>query len=127
MSIKDKLLSAVTWWRGATLNTRLWSWRKGIRVGEDAQGNVYFRNAEGTRRWVMYNGEPEGSRVSPEWHGWLHHTWDKPPTELDLHHKSWEKPHIPNLTGTAEAFAPAGSIRRVQPARREDYEAWTPE
>ena len=65
--------------------------------------------------------------VSPEWHGWLHHTWDEPPTEKPLAKKAWEKPHVENLTGTAEAYAPAGSIRKAQPAARTDYEAWTPE
>jgi NADH:ubiquinone oxidoreductase subunit len=42
-------------------------------------------------------------------------------------HKAWEKPHIENLTGTAAAYAPAGSIRRAHPADRRDYEAWRPE
>ena len=33
----------------------------------------------------------------------------------------------PALTGTPEAYAPAGSLRRVDPANRQDYEAWSPE
>jgi NADH:ubiquinone oxidoreductase subunit len=44
-----------------------------------------------------------------------------------LLHKTWEKPHLPNLTGTARAYAPAGSIRRAEPEERRDYEAWSPE
>jgi NADH:ubiquinone oxidoreductase subunit len=44
-----------------------------------------------------------------------------------LVHKEWEKPHQENLTGTAAAYAPAGSIRRAQPADRSDYDAWVPE
>ena len=32
------------------------------------------------RRWVVYHGVAEGSRVTPDWHGWLHHTFDEPPT-----------------------------------------------
>ena len=127
MGIMRNLLQAVTWWNGSTLNTRLWSWRNGSKVGEDAAGNVYFQNEDGSRRWVMFNGEAEASRVSPEWHGWLHHTWDEPPTERPLVKQDWEKPHLPNLTGTPGAYAPAGSIRRIQPAERSDYEAWSPE
>ena len=69
----------------------------------------------------------EASRVSPDWHGWLHYTFDEPPSERPLPHKAWEKPHIENLTGTALAYAPPGSIRREQPAERRDYEAWSPE
>lgn len=117
------LLSFLTWWNGQTLNTRFHTWRSGVRVGEDAQGNTYYRSRDDKRRWVIYKGEMQASRVPPEWHGWLHHTWDQPPTEAPLTHKPWEKPHNENLTGTAAAYAPAGSIRRQVPAERRDYEA----
>jgi len=127
MGILTSLLRAVTWWNGQTLNTQLWTWRKGRRVGEDAMGNVFYENADKSRRWVIFSGESEASQVSPDWHGWLHHTWDQPPTAAPLTHKSWEKPHLPNQTGTDNAYAPAGSLRRVTPKARSDYEAWTPE
>ncbi len=127
MGILRTLLRAVTWWDGSTINTQIHTWRKGVRVGEDEQGNVFYRSRDGKRRWVMFNGECEASRVSPDWHGWLHHTYEEPPTEKPLDHKSWEKPHEENLTGTAMAYAPAGSIRRQAPAGRSDYEAWSPE
>jgi NADH:ubiquinone oxidoreductase subunit len=75
----------------------------------------------------MFNGEMEASRVSPDWHGWLHHTWDEPPTDKPMVHKTWEKPHVENLTGTMQAYAPAGSLRQLSPKDRSDYEAWSPE
>ncbi|WP_424943932.1 NADH:ubiquinone oxidoreductase subunit NDUFA12 [Aliiroseovarius crassostreae] len=121
------ILSLLTWYHGETIGTRLFTWRKGVKVGEDAQGNVFYRNKDDSRRWVIYKGEPEASRVSPEWHGWLHHTFDNCPTEAPLDRKSWEKPHQDNMTGTALAYAPAGSLRQAQPAERRDYEAWQPE
>ncbi len=127
MGILKSVLRAVTWWDGSTLNTQLWSWRKGVKVGEDDQGNGYFETRDGARRWVMFNGEAEASRVNPEWHGWLHHTFQDPPTKVPLPRKAWEKPHEENLTGTAMAYAPAGSIRRAAPTERRDYEAWSPE
>lgn len=127
MGILNTLLRAVTWWNGQTLNTQIWTARKGVRVGEDEQGNVYYRTHDDARRWVIYNGEAEASRVSPDWHGWLHMTFDEPPTVKPLAHKDWEKPHSENLTGTAMAYAPAGSLRRADPAPRTDYEAWSPE
>lgn len=114
-----------TWWDGQTLGTQLWTWRKGTKVGEDANGNIFY--TFGDRRWVIYNGDIEASRISPDWHGWLHHTYDETPTERPFEHKSWELPHTPNFTGTPQAYAPAGSIRRTKPAPRSDYEAWTPE
>ncbi|MEM9581198.1 MAG: NADH:ubiquinone oxidoreductase subunit NDUFA12 [Pseudomonadota bacterium] len=127
MGIGSSILRLFTWWDGQTLNTQLYTWRKGHRVGEDEQGNVFYQSADKSRRWVIFNGEAEASRISPEWHGWLHKTFDSPPTEAPLPHKSWEKPHQENLTGTALAYAPSGSIRRLDPAPRDDYEAWSPE
>lgn len=127
MGILSNILRAVTWWNGQTLNTQFWTWRKGTKVGEDTAGNVFYTNADKSRRWVIYNGLAEASRVSPDWHGWLHHTWDEPPSETPLPKKVWEKPHLPNLTGTPEAYAPQGSIRKSDPSPRTDYEAWTPE
>jgi len=118
----------VTWWNGQTLGTQLYTWRKGMKVGEDAAGNAFYQSRDGKRRWVIFNGEAEASRVSPDWHGWLHHTWDTPPSEQPIPRKAWEKPHQPNLTGTASAYAPAGSLRRaIRKEERRDYEAWIPE
>ena len=127
MGVLNVLKRAVAWWDSQTLNTQLWTWRKGVRVGEDEQGNVFYETRDGKRRWVIFSGEAEASRVSPDWHGWLHHTWDEPPTKKPVVHKDWEKPHQENLTGSSLAYAPAGSIRRATPVERQDYEAWTPE
>lgn len=126
MGIGSKILRLLTWWNGQTLNTQLFTWREGIRVGEDDQGNIFYENREKSKRWVIFNGEIEASKISPDWHGWLHHTWDETPVDKPLVHKSWQKPHQENLTGTAAAYAPAGSIRQAQPADRSDYEAWVP-
>lgn len=127
MGILRSALRLFTWWDGQTLNTQLFTWRKGVKVGEDAEGNVFYTNSDGSRRWVIYNGEAEASRVSPEWHGWLHHTYKEAPSDRPLPHKAWEKPHQENLTGTVMAYAPPGSIRRPDPVDRRDYEAWQPE
>ena len=127
MALLDTLLRAVTWWNGQTIGTQIFTARKGVKVGEDDQGNVFYETRDGSRRWVIFNGEAEASRISPDWHGWLHRTWDEPPTKSPLPRKAWEKPHQENLTGTALAYAPPGSIRRDAPAERRDYDAWTPE
>lgn len=124
---REVMLRVLTWWNGQTVGTWLFTRRSGVRVGEDAQGNVFYRTADDSRRWVIYNGEAEASRVSPDWHGWLHHTWDSPPSDAPLPHKPWEKPHLANLTGTPLAYAPPGSIRRRAPEVRRDYEAWQPD
>ena len=121
------ILSLFTWWNSQTLNTRIYTWRHGVKVGEDEQGNIFYETRDGKRRWVIFNGEAEASRVDANWHGWLHHTFKKPPTEKPLAHKEWEKPHSENLTGTSMAHAPAGSLRNTNPVHRTDYEAWQPE
>lgn len=127
MGILNTLLRAVTWWHGQTIGTQFFTWRKGVKVGEDTEGNVFYRTRDGARRWVIFNGEAEASRISPEWHGWLHRTWDLPPTEAPLPRKAWERPHVENLTGTPAAYAPPGSLRRETPVERRDYEPWVPE
>jgi len=127
MGLGTTIKRMFTWWHGSTIGTQIWTARNGEKVGEDGAGNTFYRTADDSRRWVIFNGEAEASRVSPEWHGWLHRTWDQPPTEAPLPKKSWEKPHQENLTGTMAAYAPAGSIRRADPADRSDYEAWSPE
>lgn len=115
-----------TWWNGQTLGTRFATWRQGELVGEDEQGNKFYQSQKG-RRWVIFNGESEASRVSPDWHGWLHRTYDEPPTKAPLETKPWQKEHLPNLTGTSEAYRPSGSLLSSAPASRADYEAWSPE
>jgi len=111
---------------------RLTSPLMGRKVGTDRFGNVYYESRRlqpiynRTRRWVLYPGGPEATTVPPEWHGWLHHTTDVPLPEAKLY--SWQAEYQPNLTGTAEAYRPAGHYYKggVRQAARGDYEAWTP-
>jgi NADH:ubiquinone oxidoreductase subunit len=124
-----------TWWNSTTFGTQLTLFRRGARlVGKDEQGNRYFEEkspsaSDGrTRRFVVYHGIAEASRVPPDWHGWLHSTFDEPPTQAPLKRRRWEKDHIPNMTGTPLAYRPPGSLARgVERARPADYEAWRPD
>ena len=68
-----------TWWNGQTIGTQIFTWRKGIKVGEDDQGNSYFRDRQDHRRWVIYNGEVEASKIPNEWYSWMHHMNNKIP------------------------------------------------
>jgi len=111
-----------TWWNTTTFGTRLFTSRKGKKVGTDDQGNEYYQEKNGHRRWVIYkNGPIEASRVPAEWHGWLHYTVDALPSEQNVASKPWEKEHQENLTGSAAAYKPAAP-RRSEP----EYEAWRP-
>ena len=117
----------LTWWNGPTLGTQLHTLLRGREVGRDENQNIFYCNSDGSRRWVVYSGESEASKVSPEWHGWLHHTFALPPTEDPLLRQGWQKPHVENLTGTGSAYAPAGSLRGGMLKARTDYDAWKPE
>ena len=121
------LLRLLTWWNGQTIGTQIFTWRHGILVGEDTEGNKFYENKDGTRRWVCYNGEPEASRVDPTWHGWLHGTFGSTPLKDPFLRKKWEKSHQENLTGTLSAYAPDGSLKNAKLVTRKDYEAWQPE
>jgi NADH:ubiquinone oxidoreductase subunit len=120
-----------TWWDGATVGTLLWSRRNGRSIGSDALGNQYFETKQGdgrpSRRWVIYAGANDASRVPPEWHGWLHHTTDLVPEALPPA-RAWEKEPLPNQTGTGKAYLPAGALERGgnRAAATGDYEAWSP-
>lgn len=116
-----------------TIGTRLYTWLKGEPVGIDGFGNRYFRergvaDLRRAKRWVLYNGEAEASKVPPAWHAWLHRTVDEIPAAGDQDHKPWQKEHLPNLTGTPLAYRPPGHV--LQGGQRDkatgDYEPWKP-
>ena len=118
-----------SWWKSQTLGTWLHTKLSGNAVGTDDFGNRYFQNKDGSRRWVIYNGTVEASRVPPDWHGWLHHTYAEPPTRAPLKVRDFEQPHQPNLTGTEGAYKPGGSLSRgaSRPPATGDYQAWKPD
>lgn len=124
-----------TWWSGQTIGTRLFTWRKGECVGQDDMGNTYYRAKSAVpdsipeRRWVIFASYSEASQVPPGWHGWMHHRSDTLPSQVDYKPREWQKPHQENLTGSAAAYRPPGSIAlggRPQ-TQNADYQAWKPE
>lgn len=138
MGIMSKPLTALskvfTWWNGATIGTWLELARQAERVGTDGQGNHYYRSRKSEsprkeRRWVVYNGANDASRVPAEWHGWLHHTYDDLPESHLPAPKIWEAEYTPNATGTANAYRPQGAMERggKRAHATGDYESWTPD
>lgn len=136
--MKKLLLLLLTWWQGQTFGTMVTTRLEGEFVGEDEFGNKYYRTKGGAidkglgfqRRWVIYNGEAEASKIPPGWNGWMHHRIDVPPCdETGYEPWPWQKPHIANMTGTANAHRPQGSLlgsaKRATSAG--DYVAWKPE
>lgn len=116
-----------------TIQTRLLTWFLGEHVGEDVFGNQYYQEKllfakynRAPRRWVLYNGIPDASKVPAEWFGWLHFTHEHPLQSREKH--TWEKPHQPNLTRTGTSYRPKGHIlnRGLANGLAKRYEAWRP-
>jgi len=123
------LAKIFTWWNGATIGTALFTRRHGRQVGTDVYGNVYYQAKQGDRRWVIYNGPNDASRIPPDWYAWMHHQIEGLPDEALPPAPKFLKPPTPNLTGTAEAYRPSGALERggQRAAATGDYQAWTPE
>ncbi len=110
----------------------------GKKVGADEFGNKYYKSSKyfgkhigrynKERRWVIFNGRAEASKIPPQWHGWMHYTFDNIPNEKDVKKYEWQKNHLPNLTGTAYAYLPNGHTEKL--GKRDnatgDYQAWKP-
>ena len=126
-------LNPFTWWNGATMGhdgsacaarrgSARMRWATSIgRAGSDTAGNP--------RRWVIYNGSNDASRVPPEWFG-VAASPDRRRARRALPPRAaWQKPAVPNMTGTALAYRPSGALEKGgrRAAATGDYEAWTPD
>jgi NADH:ubiquinone oxidoreductase subunit len=126
-------LNPFTWWNGATIGTMIYGLRGKRQVGEDGLGNTYWEGGttpQGTtRRWVIYNGANDTSRVPPDWFSWLHHQIADVPDQSLPAPRQWQKPAVPNMTGTALAYRPSGALEKGgnRASATGDYEAWSPD
>jgi len=114
-----------------SLGTSLFTMFYGELVGSDEFGNKYYvdkrtKGKKRERRWVIYNGAVEASRVPADWHAWLHRVNGPLPDEAKR--PAWQLPHIANQTGTELAYRPPGHVLAggQRPASTGDYQAWTP-
>ena len=105
------------------------------KVGTDSFGNRYYeakarKGYNHPRRWVLYKGDVEATRIPPEWHGWIHYQTDDIPNDNQKgFRRKWQKPYTPNMTGTDKAYRPQGHLleKGIRPSATGDYEAWSPE
>lgn len=90
-------------------------------LAKDKFGNEYYvsrfrkdylgRN----KRFVLYKGKNEPSKVSAGWHAWLHYMVDRVPMETIA-------THVPNLTGTKHAHSPL--VHKLEETNT--YKRWSP-
>ena len=73
-----------------TIGTMIYTWLRGEEMGRDEFGNRYYRDKTGVKRarrekrWVVYQGDAEATKVPPDWHAWLHHLSAAPPPPVRL-------------------------------------------
>ena len=96
------------WWHRQTIGTFIYTMFTGKFVGRDEFGNKYYSNSKG-KRWVIYANRVESSKIPPEWHLWIHFLTNNKPPDNVVKYK-WQKKHEENLTGTARAYKPEGSL-----------------
>jgi NADH:ubiquinone oxidoreductase subunit len=108
---------------------------KGRFIGSDSFGNKYYEekirgSSDGRqpRRWIIYKGMNEASKVPPEWHAWLHYRADQP---LQGQVYAWQKPHQPNLTGISgfkdnDMSVKRDNVTHISKRFKKSYEPWKP-
>ena len=109
-----------TWWNRQTLGTRIFTTFFGKFVGKDEYGNKYYESKKG-RRWVIYSGEVEASKIPNEWYSWIHFMKNKIENTHELKKYDWQKPHQSNQTGTKAAYYPN---KNKDNAINKKYKTW---
>jgi len=110
----------LTWWNHQTFGTRLHTIFFGKYVGMDEFGNKYYENKKRKKRWVIYNGEVEATKIPVEWYSWIHSIKNKIEETHELKKFSWQLDHSSNLTGTKEAYNP----KKNKDAIQKKYKTW---
>ena len=108
-----------TWWNHQTLGTRIYTFLFGKLIGKDQFGNRYYQSKKG-KRWVIYNGEVEASKIPNEWYSWMHYTNNKIENVHELKKYDWQKDHLPNQTGTQNSYHP----KKNKNATEKKYNSW---
>ena len=130
MSIKKLLKFLFTWWNGNTVGTKLYTYLKGKKVGEDYFGNYFYESRDKRNRWCIYSYQSDASKISPEWNSWLRFITNSCPTDEATIYE-WQKRFSGNLTGLGGAYKP--EILRDNEKNEDldpyqsDYKAWKPE
>ncbi len=96
----------------------------GKLVGRDESGNKYYENRKKDKRWVVYKGEINASKITSDWHSWIHHTSNIKPVEKNYNKYPWQKPHLENKTGTNELYKPNKISKKSKDFKK--YETWKP-
>ncbi len=108
-----------TWWNQQTFGTRIYTLIFGKIKGTDEFGNKYYESKNG-KRWVIYNGEIDASKIPNEWFSWIHFTKNRLENLHKFEKYSWQKPHQNNMTGTTESYHP----NKKNNEENKKYKSW---
>ena len=108
-----------TWWNHQTLGTRIQTFIYEKYIGKDKNGNKYYQSKSG-KRWDIYNGEIEASKIPDEWYSWMHRIRNKIENSHELKKYKWQKEHLPNQTGTEKSYHP----KKNKNAIKKKYNTW---
>ena len=107
------------WWNQETLGTKLKTFFSGKLIGVDSTGNKYYQDKKG-KRWVIYSGEIDASKITSEWYSWIHFTKNAIENKHELDKYKWQKPHQSNQTGSVNAYHPNKNNDEI----KKKYKTW---
>ena len=107
------------WWNQETIGTKIQTLLYGKLKGEDSFGNKYYQSKAG-KRWVIYKGEVEASKIPNEWFSWMHFTNNKIENSHEFKKYNWQKPHQSNQTGTKNSHHPNKDDKQID----KKYKSW---
>ncbi len=110
------------------ISTLIYSFFHGKFVGKDQFNNKYYCyniSKKKQKRWVLYDGVCETSKIPPNWSRWLHYVTDNLPSSVNSMQEipNWRKPHLFNLTGTKYSYNPNNTPKRAT----KTYLSWKPQ
>ena len=113
-----------TWWHSQTIGTFLYTIFFGKLVGRDESENKYYENRKKDKRWVVYKGEINASKITSDWFSWIHYISNITPVEKKYNKYPWQKPHLENKTGTNESYKANKISKKSKDFKK--YETWKP-
>ncbi|MDA0902183.1 MAG: NADH-ubiquinone oxidoreductase subunit NDUFA12 family protein [Proteobacteria bacterium] len=102
------------------------------KAGSDEFGNIYYEEKRVNptsgrkKRFVIYKGSNEASKIPSRWHSWIHYTTDEAPISSKAERYPWQKIHLPNLTGTKYDFLLSLRSKGKQETKKY-YQSWSPD
>ncbi len=85
------------------------------KVGEDEYGNEFFELKTTDylgrkKRYCLYRGVVEASKISPEWHPFMHYQIEARDVKSTYKQYKWQKPFVPDTTLSSNKYLPKSHL-----------------